>query len=201
MGGVEILVQLMMGVGLAASAGFRAFLPTLAVGLLARTGFLELNSSVEFLTRTDVLAVLAVATLVEFLGDKIVVVDNVLDTVGTVVRPAAGTLLASSVLLGLDPFMAAMLGLATGGATSLAVHSGKAALRAGTTSLLPVHGGFGNTLVSIIEDVISVVGVALAVLVPGLAFIFAVGLVVGGVVLLKKGVRAGRKMFSPSTQL
>lgn len=195
---MEILVQLMMGVGLAASAGLRAFLPTLAVGLLARAGFLELNSSVEFLTRTDVLVILAVATVVEFLGDKIVVVDNILDTVGTVVRPAAGTLLASSVLLGLDPFMAALLGLATGGATSLAVQSGKAALRAGTTSLLPVHGGFGNTLVSIVEDIVSVVGVALAVLVPVLAFAFAVGLVIGGVVLLKKGIRAGRKMISSS---
>jgi hypothetical protein len=198
MGGVEILVQLMMGVGLAASAGFRAFLPTLAVGLLSRAGFLELNSSVEFLTRTDVLAILAVATVAEFLGDKIVVIDNLLDTVGTVIRPAAGALLASSVLLGLDPFMAALLGLATGGATSLAVQSGKAALRAGTTSLLPVHGGIGNALVSVVEDVVSFVGVVLAVFVPVLAFAFAVGLVVGGVVLLKKGISASRKMVSSS---
>ena len=173
-------------------------MPTLAVGLLSRAGFLELNSSVEFLTRTDVLAILAVATVAEFLGDKIVVIDNLLDTVGTVIRPAAGALLASSVLLGLDPFMAALLGLATGGATSLAVQSGKAALRAGTTSLLPVHGGIGNALVSVVEDVVSFVGVVLAVFVPVLAFAFAVGLVVGGVVLLKKGISASRKMVSSS---
>ena len=196
---MEILVQLMMGVGLAASAGFRAFLPMLAVGLLSRSGFLELNSSFEFLARTDVLIIVAAATLVEFLGDKVPVVDHTLDVIGTAIRPIAGTLLASSVLLGLDPFLATLLGLAAGGATSLAVHSGKAVVRAGSTAAAPLHGGLGNTLVSIAEDVAAVVGVAVSVVLPALAFLLAVGLVVVGIVLLKKGFRAGRKMFSPST--
>ena len=195
---MEILVQLMMGVGLAASAGFRAFLPMLAVGLLSRTGFLELNSSFEFFARTDVLIILAVATVLEFLGDKIPVVDNTLDVIGTVIRPIAGTLLASSVLFGLDPFLATLLGLVAGGATSLAVHSGKAVVRAGSTAAAPVHGGIGNTLVSIVEDVASLVGVAISVIFPALAFLLAIGLVVVGIVLLKKGIHAGRKMFSAS---
>ena len=195
---MEILVQLMMGVGLAASAGFRAFLPMLAVGLLSRTGFLELNSSFEFFARTDVLIILAVATVLEFIGDKVPVVDNTLDVIGTAIRPIAGTLLASSVLLGLDPFLATLLGLVAGGATSLAVHSGKAVVRAGSTAAAPVHAGIGNTLVSIVEDVASLVGVAISVVFPALAFLLAIGLVVVGIVLLKKGIHAGRKMFSAS---
>ena len=168
----------------------------LAVGLLSRTGFLELNSSFEFFARTDVLIILAVATVLEFLGDKIPVVDNTLDVIGTVIRPIAGTLLASSVLFGLDPYLAMLLGLVAGGATSLAVHSGKVVVLAGSTAAAPVHGGIGNTLVSIVGDVASLVGVAISVILPALAFLLAIGLVVVGIVLLKKGIHAGRKMFS-----
>ncbi len=190
---MELLIQLMMGISLAAAAGLRAFLPMLAISLAARAELVDLNASFQFLARDDVLIVLLVAAIVEFVGDKIVAVDHVLDVIGTGLRPLAGALSAASVLGGLDPMLATIVGLAAGGGTSLAVHSGKAALRAGVSMFLP---GFGNAAVSMLEDIVSVLGVVLAFVVPVVAFVLAVGLIVLCVAAFRRGWWAGRRIFS-----
>src|SRR5207249_10561296 len=80
------------------------------------------------------LILFGVATVVEILGDKIPAVDHTLDALSTVLRPAAGSLLAASVLWRVpDPLTALALGVAVGAPTALVPHAAKSTLRATST--------------------------------------------------------------------
>ncbi len=192
---MQILAQLMMGLGLAACAGLRAWLPMLVVGVLARADYVHLNPSFAFLARNDVLIVLAVATVLEILGDKIIAVDHFLDAVGTVVRPVAGTILASSLLTDMDPLVALVLGLIMGGTTSLAVHAGKSLVRVKCTATAPLHGGVGNAVVSTAEDVTTGLGLWISAVSPLVAVLLAALAIALSVWLAMAFVRSGAKLF------
>src|SRR2546428_9632548 len=117
-----------MGIGLAACAGLRAWLPLLLAGLLARAGVLELGPSFRFIASNQALILFGVATVVEILGDKIPAVDHTLDALSTVLRPAAGSLLVASVLWRVpDPLTALALGVAAGPPPALLPHPAKSA--------------------------------------------------------------------------
>jgi hypothetical protein len=169
----EFLPALALAVALAASAGLRAWLPLLLAGGLARLGVLDLGPSFQFLASNKALFVFALATAVEVVGDKIPVVDHALDLIGTPLRPAAGALLAASVLGTVaDPLTAIVLGTTVGAPSALVPHAAKSALRAASTA---ATGGIANPLLSLLEDAISIVMFVAAVLVPVLV-VCALGL-------------------------
>jgi len=160
----EFLPALALAIALAASAGLRAWLPLLLAGGLARAGVLDLGPSFAFLSSNKALLIFGAATAVELLGDKIPVVDHALDVIGTPLRPAAGALLAASVLGTVsDPLTALVLGTAVGAPSALVPHALKTGLRTASTALT---GGLANPVISFIEDGVSVALVVLAVLVP-----------------------------------
>jgi uncharacterized protein DUF4126 len=180
---VEFLPALALGVALAACAGLRAFLPLLLAGILARVGWLDLGPSFQFLASNRALVVFGVASVIEILGDKIPAVDHALDAIGTPLRPAAGALLAASVLGQVsDPLVALALGTAVGAPAALVPHAAKSALRAASTTFT---GGIANPILSLLEDAFSLVLFALAVLVP----IVVVGLLAIALVLIFRTLR------------
>jgi hypothetical protein len=154
----EFLPALALAIALAASAGLRAWLPLLLAGGLARLGVLDLGPSFQFLASNKALVLFGVATAVELIGDKIPAIDHALDVIGTPLRPAAGALLAASVLGTVTDPLTTVLGV--GGAPRLVPHVAKSALRSASTT---VTGGLANPLLSILEDAISVVTFVLAV--------------------------------------
>lgn len=193
--GMEIAYQLMMGVSLAACAGIRAWMPMLALGIMARSGHAMLGPSFQFLASDSALAILAIATVLEILGDKFIVIDHFLDAVGTVARPVAGTILAGSMFTKMDPQTALVLGLIVGGTTALTVHTGKALTRAKVTVMSPFHGGAGNAMMSLGEDTLASLGVLMSLLAPVIAFFFALVLVALAAGMIYLGMKAGRKIF------
>jgi hypothetical protein len=194
-----LAVQLVLGVALAASAGLRAWLPLFVVGLLARTGQLDLNTSFDFLSRTDALIVFGVATVLEFLGDKIVAVDHFLDILSTFVRPVAGTLLAASILSTTEPLTATVLGIITGGSTALTVHAGKALTRIKATAALPLHGGSANAALSLSEDFIVGAWLWIAMHNPWVAFLLALLVVSVAVWMIVALWRSGKRLLDVLT--
>jgi hypothetical protein len=169
----EFLPALALAIALAASAGLRAWLPLLLAGGLARVGVLDLGPSFQFLASNKALLLFAVATVVELVGDKIPAVDHALDVIGTPLRPAAGALLAASVLGTVsDPLTSIVLGTAVGAPSALVPHAAKSALRAASTA---TTGGLANPILSFLEDAATLVTFALAVLVP-LAVVALLGL-------------------------
>ena len=170
---IEIAWQVMMGVGLAASAGLRAFLPLLVVGVAARADVLALGERFQWMTTTPALTVFAVAVLVEIVGDKAPVVDHVLDVAGTIARPVAGAIVAAAPLTGLDPLTGVVVGIVMGGAVAGGVHASKATLRLASTG---ASGGLANPLVSLTEDALSLSGSVVSLFLPIVTFVLVVGL-------------------------
>lgn len=193
---ITTVVQLMMGVSLAACCGLRAWLPMLIVSLLAKAGYVHLSPSFSFLAHNDALIIFGIATVLELLGDKVIVIDHFLDAIGTVVRPAAGTVLASSMLTHLDPLAATTLGLIAGGAPAFTIHAGKTVIRAKSSLLAHFHAGVGNAALSILEDVSTVGGVFLAVFVPVLAFVLALLVIAFMVWMLVHLIRKGASLWA-----
>ena len=169
---VTLVWQLAMGVSLAACAGLRAFLPLFVVGVAGRLELIPLTHRFEWLESWPALTVFGVAVVAELLADKFPVVDHFLDTLQTFVKPIAGTILAASVLAGLSPLLATVLGLVTGGTAAGAVHLGKAKLRLASSV---TTAGIANPVISVIEDLGALVGSIGAILVPVL-MLFLLGL-------------------------
>ena len=165
----EFLPALALAIALAASAGLRAWLPLLLAGGLARLGVLDLGPTFGFLASNKALVLFGVATAVELVGDKVPAVDHALDVIGTPLRPAAGALLAASVLGTVsDPLTAVVLGTAVGAPSALVPHAAKTALRTVSTTLT---GGLANPVLSFLEDVLSLITFVLASLVPVLVVV------------------------------
>lgn len=158
---------LALAVALAAAAGLRAWLPLLAAGVLSRLGVADLGASFGWLGSWPALALLGTATVLEIAGDKIPVVDHVLDGIGSIMRPLTGALAAAAALVHIeDPMIALVLGVVVGAPIALAPHLAKSSVRSistGTTA------GIANPFLSLVEDALSLIITLLAFLVPVLA--------------------------------
>ncbi len=158
-----LLIQSSMGIALAASAGLRAFLPLLVVGVAGRLEWIRLADSFDWLCGTPALVVFGVAVVFEVLADKIPVVDHVLDAAQTLVKPAAGAVLAAAVVTDWHPLVWTVAAVIAGGSLAGGVHLAKAKLRLASTVL---SAGFANPVLSLIEDATAVAVSLAALFVP-----------------------------------
>lgn len=169
MSGTNIVLGILLGLGLSASTGLNTFLPLLLLSAAARFNIagIELGSKFEWLTSDAAMITLIIACVIELVADKIPAVDHFLDSAGTFVRPVAGALASASVLTGIDPVVAAIVGIIVGAPTSLGMHTLKAGTRVASTA---TTFGCANPVLSIIEDVVafslSVVAIFLPIVVP-----------------------------------
>jgi hypothetical protein len=138
--------------------------------VLGRTGVLELPAPYDVLASWPVLVTLGVLLAVEVLADKVPGVDSVNDVVQTVVRPAAGALLAAGAL-GIGTDLPAWVGVVAGILAAGGVHATKATVR---PAVNVATGGVGGPAVSVVEDVTSLVASVLAVLAPLLLVVVVV---------------------------
>ena len=178
------------GVALAACAGLRAFLPLLVVGIAGRFANFQLSEGYGWLTSDGALITFGIAVIAETLADKIPVLDHALDTVGMIIKPAVGTLVAASMFVHLPPFGATLLGLAVGGTIATGVGLAKAKVRV-LSSL--TTGTMLNPVLSFVEDVTATVIAAVALIAPFLALLFIGAIVVYGVRRLHRAVTPGRR--------
>ena len=179
---VELTWQLMMGCGLAASAGLRAFLPLLVVGLAGRFEFVALGERFTWMTTDAALIVFAVAVVIEVLGDKIPLVDHALDVGGTFARPIAGALAAASPLTAMDPLTASVVGVILGATVAGGVHAAKAGTR-----ILSTGGtaGLATPMISATEDALSLGTALVSLFLPVVTFALALAILY----LLYRGMR------------
>jgi len=166
--GPNVLAHVAMGIGLAASAGLRAFLPLLVVGLAGRLDVLPLSDSFGWLESWPALLVFGAAVLVEVLADKIPLVDHFLDTAQIFVKPIAGALVMATVVSEWSPLYVTVLSIALGGTAAATVHVTKAKLRLASSV---ATAGLGNPVLSLSEDVGAVAGTVGAIFVPGLVLV------------------------------
>lgn len=161
---VENVLALCLGIGLAASSGFRVFVPLLVANLADRFGLHMFSGGFEWMGSTTALVIFASATLLEVAGYYIPFVDNALDTIAAPLAVGSGTLLASSYLgTDISPALKWGLGLIVGGGTAGIVQAGTSMLRMGSSA---TTAGLGNPVVSTTENGLAATFSILAVFIP-----------------------------------
>ena len=161
---MDLLTGIFTAFGLSASAGLNAYIPLLAVGLLAKyTNFLNLNTPWDTLANPWIILLLAVLVIIEMLADKVPAVNHINDAIQTFIRPAAGAIAfaaSANVVTDMSPVLALASGLLVAGT----VHVTKSGVV--RPAITATTGGTANVPVSIAEDVISTTLSILAIIIP-----------------------------------
>ena len=177
------------------ASGFRLYAALFIAGMLARFHLVVLPAKLEILAHTPVLIATGALLVVEFLVDKVPVVDSVWDSVQTFVRVPLGALLAWGVFAAASPETQAVAAI-LGGALAAGTHLAKAGTRAAVnTSPEPLS----NWGLSFSEDGMLLLGMWLAFKHP-VAFVALLALFVlllawlvpklwRGLMALKRGFR------------
>ncbi len=165
MNATNIVLGLLLGLGLSASTGLNTFLPLLLLSAAARFHIagIALGTKFAWLTSDAAMITLIIACVIELIADKIPAVDHFLDTAGTFIRPVAATIASASVLTGVDPMVAAVLGIIIGAPTSLGMHTLKAGTRVASSA---TTFGCANPILSLIEDALSLILSVISIFVP-----------------------------------
>lgn len=206
------MLELLTGAGLAVSAGLNAYIPLLLIGVASRfTELVSLPDGWAWLENGWVQLVLGVLLVIEVVADKVPAVDTVNDWIQTIVRPTSGGIVFGSgttaeTAVVTDPasFFESnqWVPILTGVLLALGVHGGKALLRPAANTMTA---GLAAPVLSVAEDVSSVVLSLLAILAPLLVILGLGGLVTGFVLLARRARqarerrRAGRVGVRPSS--
>ncbi len=177
------ILSAFIGVGLAAAAGFRVFLPMFAVSLASYMGWIPMNESFQWLSGLPTLITTGIATVVEIFAYYIPFVDHILDTLSVPLATIAGSVMFASQFADIGTFPQWALALIAGGGTAAAISSGFAGTRAASTA---TTGGLGNSVVATTETAGAGIMSFLAMAAPIIAFICAIILIVVVLVLGRK---------------
>ncbi|HXE58987.1 MAG TPA: DUF4126 domain-containing protein [Gemmatimonadales bacterium] len=167
--------------GTAFASGLKLYATVAALGLMHRLDVVQLPRQLEILAHPVVLALAVGLYLVEFIADKIPLVDSAWDAIHTVIRPPAAALLSYSAFAQVPEAWQVGAALLAGG-VALTAHGTKASTRAAVnTSPEPAS----NWTLSLAEDGIAVGLAWFAAEHPVLALVVVVGLLAISLFLLR----------------
>lgn len=173
---MEILASLFLGLGLSAACGFRVFVPMLVMSLASHAGHLSFAPGFEWIGSYPALAAFGAAAVFEVAAYYVPWVDNLLDAIAVPAAVVAGTVVMSSAVADMSPFLRWSLGVVAGGGTAVAVQLVTSLARGASTL---TTGGLANPLVSTVE-----LGGAVGLSVMAVALPVVAGLSVVGILLL-----------------
>ena len=167
----ETVISIFLGIGLAASVGFRVFLPLFALSLASYFNVWELNESWQWIGSLAAVIALGVATVIEIFAYFIPWVDNLLDSVAVPLAAIAGTAVMVSTVANLDPVVTWSLAIIAGGGTATAIKGAGATSRLASTA---TTGGLANPVVSTLETGTAMVVTAASIFAPFLAAVLVI---------------------------
>jgi hypothetical protein len=178
-------------------SGFNLYATVATLGLLARFHLVTLPGELGFVSQWWVIAVAGVLYLIEFLADKIPVVDSVWDAIHTFIRVPAGAILAASAFAHFHPAVR-LAALLAGGSLAFGSHATKASVRmTANASPEPVS----NFILSTMEDIFTIGLTALAAFHPVVILVVVLVFVVMLIWLGPKLFRAVRRMLTQTRAL
>jgi hypothetical protein len=187
MSGMDTVISIALGIGLAAAVGFRVFVPLLVASVAAYTGHLRLDDNFAWLGSLTAVTMLGVAAVVEVLAYYIPVVDNLLDTITTPLALVAGTVVSAAVITDLPPLIKWTTAIIAGGGVAGITQGVSTLLRAKSTAFT---GGAGNPVVSTAELFASATVAVLALLAPAIALALIAAFCWIAVRLVRRRLRA-----------
>lgn len=180
---VEVAASIFLGLGLAASVGFRIFLPLLALSIAHHFELVPLNESWTWVSSSTAMTVFAVATVAEILAYFIPWLDNLLDTIALPTATLAGTAVMASTVMELDPLWRWALAIIAGGGTAGLIKGVNTKTRL-TSSVTTA--GIGNPVVSATETIFSAGLSALSIFLWPLAALAVILLLVALIFFYRK---------------
>lgn len=172
---MEALIAVSVGLGLAAAAGMRVFLPLFVLGLAGSSGLVPLAPGWEWVASTAALIGLGTAMALEIAAYYVPWVDQALDVVATPAAVIAGMIATASVLMDVPPLLKWAVVIVGGGGVAGLTQGMTVLTRLKSTTLT---GGMANPVVSTAEWVGALVVAALAVVLPFIGLALSVVLLV-----------------------
>jgi hypothetical protein len=158
-----VITSFLIGIGLAASCGFRVFVPMFVMSLAVRAGFLQLAEGWSWMGSWPALVAFSVASVAEIVGFYIPWIDHLLDAVAVPAAVIAGTIATAACVADLHPLLKWSAAIIAGGGIAGAIQASTVFVRGASTA---TTGGLGNWVVSTLELVTSFILSVLAIVVP-----------------------------------
>lgn len=176
------------------AAGLNVYGTVATLGLIARFGWVALPGNLSMVESSWVIGACLVMFALEFIADKVPLVDLIWNVIQTFVRVPVAGLLAYGALPTLDPGWQWAAGVA-GALLALVAHSGKTAIRAAVSgSPEPVS----NIGLSLVEDASALTLTWFATQHPYLAAGLVIVLIVTLVVVIRWLLRGLRRVITRS---
>lgn len=176
------LQTLGFSLGTSFASGLNIYATVAAAGLFQRFGVIELPPSLQVLASPVIIGIAATLFVIEFIADKIPLVDSAWDAVHTFIRPPAAALISYSAF-GAVPEMWKVGAALLAGSVALTAHGAKASVRAAAnTSPEP----FSNWMLSLSEDAAAVFLSWMAATHPYLTAVIVVLLLIASVLIIRK---------------
>jgi hypothetical protein len=163
---MDTALAILVGIGLAASCGFRVFVPMLVVSAAAHAGYLDLTDSFRWLGSLTAIVSFGVASLIEIAAYYVPWLDNLLDVIATPIAMVAGAVLFAASVTDLNPFLHWSLAIIAGGGSAAVVQGATIVSRLASTT---TTGGLANFIFTTIETVTGLILSILSIVVPLLA--------------------------------
>lgn len=188
---MNFISTLAISMGASWVSGINLYAAVATLGLLGRFAHLKLPGDLDVVTNWWVIGVALFLFVIEFIADKIQLVDSVWDIIHTFIRIPAGAVLAATAFGDFDRRVQ-VIALLMGGGLALSSHGTKAAARAViNASPEPVS----NIVISLSEDVLAVVTVVAAVFLPVVVFLIIAAGLIFSFWLLPRVLRFFRKVY------
>ena len=188
---MDIVQSLSLAGGLAWASGIRLYAVLFSAGLLGNLGYLALPATLQPLENPWVIGIAGTLFAVEFLADKIPIVDSIWDGIQTFIRIPAGAVLAALAMGEHPPELMLVAGL-LGGSIAAGTHLAKAGGRALINSSPEP---FSNVAASLGEEAMVAGGLYAAIYHPVVFLIILGGFVILLIWLLPKLIRGIRMLF------
>jgi len=190
---MDYAISILIGFSLAASCGFRVFVPLLVTNIFSHAGWVRLSGGFEWMGTWIAFAIFLTATIIEIAAYYIPWLDNALDTAAVPLASIAGTLLTVSFIGDLPPAVQWAIGIIAGGGTAAIIKTAAGAVRLGSSA---VSGGITNWIVATAEHIISIIMSILSFIIPIITGIAA--LVIFGFCAFKLLKKLRRKEPGPA---
>ncbi len=163
---METALSMALGIALSAAAGFRVFVPLLALSIAGYTDIVHLTPGFAWIGTIPSMIAFGTATIAEVAAYYVPWVDNALDTIAAPAAVIAGTVISASVITDLPPLVRWSLALMGGGGIAGILQGATAFLRLKSSTLTA---GLGNPALATMELGGSVITVIMGILVPAIA--------------------------------
>jgi hypothetical protein len=185
---MDLISNIALAMGSSWVSGIRLYAAVATLGLLGRFAGLHLPGELDVLTNWWIIGIASSLFVIEFFADKIPYLDSSWDVVQTFIRIPAGAVLAAAAFGDFNRGVQ-VVALLVGGGLAFGAHATKASARA-AINLSPEPAS--NIIVSLFEDVLAIVSIVLAYILPVILILLILLFVLVSIFLLPKLVRGLR---------